>query len=143
MHTIELAEGEDYRCADDDTLLRAGLRAGLGMPYECNAGSCGTCKVELLEGQITSLRPDAPGLRYALTQSLDDACGLVPWRDAFQRRRQRPIDQVNVGETNPTSLHAHQHLARARLWIRHLLGLEPPTGGVEDGGADGCILQRL
>ena len=51
MHTIELAEGEHYRCADDDTLLRAGLRAGLGMPYECNAGSCGTCKVELLDGE--------------------------------------------------------------------------------------------
>jgi toluene monooxygenase electron transfer component len=62
MREIRIAEGPEYRCADDDTLLRAGLRSGLGMPYECNAGSCGTCKVELLEGQVTSLRPDAPGL---------------------------------------------------------------------------------
>jgi toluene monooxygenase electron transfer component len=62
MHSVRIAEGPEYRCATDDTLLRAGLRAGLGMPYECNAGSCGTCKVELLEGTITSLRPDAPGL---------------------------------------------------------------------------------
>lgn len=62
MHAVRIAEGPAYHCADDDTLLRAGLRAGLGMPYECNSGSCGTCKVELLEGQVTSLRPDAPGL---------------------------------------------------------------------------------
>ena len=62
MHAVRIAEGPGYTCADDDTLLRAGLRAGLGMPYECNSGSCGTCKVELLEGQVTSLRPDAPGL---------------------------------------------------------------------------------
>ena len=62
MHAVRIAQGPEYACDDDDTLLRAGLRAGLGMPYECNAGSCGTCKVELLEGQVTSLRPDAPGL---------------------------------------------------------------------------------
>ena len=62
MHAVRIAQGPEYACAEDDTLLRAGLRAGLGMPYECNAGSCGTCKVELLEGGIDSLRPDAPGL---------------------------------------------------------------------------------
>jgi len=62
MHDVRIAEGPRYRCEEDDTLLRAGLRAGLGMPYECNSGSCGTCKVELIEGQVSSLRPDAPGL---------------------------------------------------------------------------------
>ncbi|MGZ5113124.1 MAG: 2Fe-2S iron-sulfur cluster-binding protein [Usitatibacter sp.] len=61
-HAVKIAGGGEYACAADDTLLRAGLRAGLGFPYECNAGSCGTCKVELLEGQVSSLRPDAPGL---------------------------------------------------------------------------------
>jgi toluene monooxygenase electron transfer component len=61
-HHVRIAGGETYPCAEDDTLLRAGLRAGLGFPYECNSGSCGTCKVELLEGEIASLRPDAPGL---------------------------------------------------------------------------------
>ena len=62
MSTIRIDKGPEFTCAADDTVLRAGLRAGLGFPYECNAGSCGTCKVELIEGQITSLRPDAPGL---------------------------------------------------------------------------------
>ena len=61
-HAVKTTEGAEFACGADDTLLRAGLRAGLGLPYECNAGSCGTCKVELIEGQVTSLRPDAPGL---------------------------------------------------------------------------------
>lgn len=61
-HRIRIADGPEFGCAPGDTILRAGLRAGLGFPYECNAGSCGTCKVELLAGAIDSIRPDAPGL---------------------------------------------------------------------------------
>ncbi len=52
-----------YDCAAGDTILRAALRAGLPFPYECNSGSCGTCKFELLEGEVESLWPEAPGLK--------------------------------------------------------------------------------
>jgi toluene monooxygenase electron transfer component len=38
------------------------LRAGLGMPYECNVGCCGTCKVELVDGEVESQWPEAPAL---------------------------------------------------------------------------------
>ena len=62
MHAIRITDGPEYPCAAEDTLLRAALRAGLGLPYECNTGACGTCKVELVSGQVASLRPDAPGL---------------------------------------------------------------------------------
>lgn len=62
MHTIRLAGGPAFGCADGDTVLRAGLREGLGLSYECNVGSCGVCKFELVEGAVEDLRPDAPGL---------------------------------------------------------------------------------
>ncbi|WP_420212880.1 2Fe-2S iron-sulfur cluster-binding protein [Burkholderia aenigmatica] len=63
MHEI-LLDGSAHRfaCDRDDTLLGAGLRAGLGMPYECTAGACGSCKFELLDGSIDVLWDDAPGL---------------------------------------------------------------------------------
>jgi toluene monooxygenase electron transfer component len=51
----------EFDCADDDTLLRAALRAGLGMSYECNVGSCGNCRFELQEGSVVHERADAPG----------------------------------------------------------------------------------
>ncbi|PKO36342.1 MAG: oxidoreductase, partial [Betaproteobacteria bacterium HGW-Betaproteobacteria-6] len=40
---------------DGDTILRAALRAGLGLSYECNSGGCGGCKFELLEGEVETL----------------------------------------------------------------------------------------
>ncbi|MBP6276358.1 MAG: 2Fe-2S iron-sulfur cluster binding domain-containing protein [Limnohabitans sp.] len=45
-----------------DSILRAALRAGIGVPYECNSGGCGSCKFELLEGEVENLWPEAPGL---------------------------------------------------------------------------------
>jgi toluene monooxygenase electron transfer component len=48
-----------YDCSDD-TILRAALRQGLGFPYECNVGSCGNCRFELIEGEVAHDRADAP-----------------------------------------------------------------------------------
>ncbi len=50
-----------FDCPEDDTIMRAAVRQGLGFPYECNVGSCGNCKFELLEGEIEHLRKDPPG----------------------------------------------------------------------------------
>lgn len=35
-----------------ETLLEAGLRAGIALPYECRNGACGKCKCTLLHGSI-------------------------------------------------------------------------------------------
>ncbi len=48
-----------YDCSDD-TILRAALRQGFGFAYECNVGSCGTCRFELLEGEVAHERADPP-----------------------------------------------------------------------------------
>ncbi|HZV65928.1 MAG TPA: 2Fe-2S iron-sulfur cluster binding domain-containing protein, partial [Telluria sp.] len=54
--------GQQFACAADDTILRAALRAGIGLSYECNVGSCGSCKLELVAGEVVSNWPDAPAL---------------------------------------------------------------------------------
>lgn len=51
-----------FPCAAHDTITRAALRAGVALPYECNTGACGSCKVELMSGDIESLRPDSTAL---------------------------------------------------------------------------------
>ena len=51
-----------FFCQPGETLLRAGLAAGLAMPYECASGSCGTCRVRLLQGEVDCLWPQASGL---------------------------------------------------------------------------------
>lgn len=42
--TIEVEEGQ--------TILDAALRAGIYLPHACGHGLCGSCKVEVLEGEI-------------------------------------------------------------------------------------------
>ena len=91
MALIELSAGEAFSCAEDDTILRAGLRAGFGMPYECNTGNCGTCKVELVSGTVDSAWPEAPGLAErdrAKNRVL--ACQSRPASDCAIKVRLRP-----------------------------------------------------
>ena len=93
MHTVRIAQGPEYACAGGDTLLRAGLRAGLGFPYECNAGSCGTCKVELVAGAIDSMRPDAPGLaEIDRARNRVLSCQARPASDCAIKVRLRPAN---------------------------------------------------
>ncbi|HET7525288.1 MAG TPA: FAD-binding oxidoreductase, partial [Burkholderiaceae bacterium] len=41
-----------YAARAGDTLLDAGLRAELTLPYECRSGGCGRCRVHLLQGRV-------------------------------------------------------------------------------------------
>ncbi|HZO02131.1 MAG TPA: 2Fe-2S iron-sulfur cluster-binding protein [Burkholderiales bacterium] len=38
-----------------DTLLTALLRAGLPFPFSCQTGNCGTCKCQVLSGEVEAL----------------------------------------------------------------------------------------
>ena len=38
-----------------DTVLAALLRAGFAFPFSCQTGSCGTCKCQLLSGEVHEL----------------------------------------------------------------------------------------
>ena len=38
-----------------DTVLAALLRAGLAFPFSCQTGTCGTCKCELVSGEVYQL----------------------------------------------------------------------------------------
>jgi toluene monooxygenase electron transfer component len=60
MPEIAIAGTEIRYGCDDDTVMRAALRAGLGFPYECNVGSCGNCRFELLEGAVVHEREAPP-----------------------------------------------------------------------------------
>jgi NAD(P)H-flavin reductase/ferredoxin len=55
-------EGDSFSVAKGQTLLGAALSAGIDFPYECASGSCGSCRVRLMEGAVTALWPDATGL---------------------------------------------------------------------------------
>lgn len=44
--------GQSFRCAFDEPILDAALAAGVTLPHQCRGASCGTCKAEILEGEV-------------------------------------------------------------------------------------------
>jgi CDP-4-dehydro-6-deoxyglucose reductase len=44
--------GHEFTVDGRDTLLQAGLRAGLKLNYGCGNGTCGMCKVRVVEGEV-------------------------------------------------------------------------------------------
>jgi toluene monooxygenase electron transfer component len=90
--TIALADGAaQFPCAADDTIMRAALRAGVGLPYECNVGACGTCKVELVEGEVESNWPGAPGLTERdIARKKVLGCQSRPLGDCVVKARNMP-----------------------------------------------------
>ncbi len=44
--------GRAFPVDDGETILQAALRAGVVLPYGCKDGACGSCKSQLMEGQV-------------------------------------------------------------------------------------------
>jgi NAD(P)H-flavin reductase/ferredoxin len=56
------SDGDPLPVGSGETILLAGLRAGLPLPYECASGGCGSCKARVVSGGVRTLWDDAPGL---------------------------------------------------------------------------------
>ena len=70
-----------------DTLLAALLRAGLPFPFSCQTGSCGTCKCELLSGEVEMLEYSAHTLSpIERSRGVVLACRTLLRGDAVVRR---------------------------------------------------------
>lgn len=49
--TVE-PSGRQFEAPGDETLLMAGIRQGIGLPYGCKDGACGSCKCRMLSGKV-------------------------------------------------------------------------------------------
>ena len=48
-----LPSGRSFTAEADEPLLAAAIRQGIGLPYGCKDGACGSCKCKKLEGTVT------------------------------------------------------------------------------------------
>lgn len=44
--------GAEVECREDQTVLDACLREGIWLPHACTHGTCGTCKAQVLDGEL-------------------------------------------------------------------------------------------
>lgn len=83
MNTVTLQPfGVEFDCADDETVLAAALRNGISLRYGCKHGGCGSCKMQLREGEVDYDAHHAT----ALSEAEQDAgvallCCAVPVED--------------------------------------------------------------
>ena len=45
--------GRSFTANPDEAILPAAIRQGIGLPYGCKDGACGSCKCKKLEGTVT------------------------------------------------------------------------------------------
>ena len=70
-----------------DTLLESLLRAGIAFPFSCQAGNCGTCKCELISGEVHELEHSEHALSAAeRAKGIVLACRTQVWDDTVIRR---------------------------------------------------------
>jgi CDP-4-dehydro-6-deoxyglucose reductase/ferredoxin-NAD(P)+ reductase (naphthalene dioxygenase ferredoxin-specific) len=84
-----ILEGHDQPVAVEagDTILASLLRAGVPFPFSCQAGNCGTCKCELVSGDILELEHSEHALAPAeRAKGIILACRTQVWDDTVVRR---------------------------------------------------------
>jgi 3-phenylpropionate/trans-cinnamate dioxygenase ferredoxin reductase subunit len=57
--------GDSFQACSGDLLLDAALRNGIDLPYDCRAGHCGTCCVQLVSGRVAGGHGSEPGVVHA------------------------------------------------------------------------------
>ncbi|AOF85661.1 2Fe-2S iron-sulfur cluster binding domain protein [Hydrogenophaga sp. RAC07] len=76
--TVE-PSGRLFTAEPDEAMLAAGIRQGIGLPYGCKDGACGSCKCKLISGTVVhgphqpkALSADEEAAGYVLT-----CCGVA------------------------------------------------------------------
>lgn len=81
--------GSQFPCEADETVLAAAIRAGVGLPYGCKNGACGSCKGKVVDGAVEH----KPHQQRALsdiekTQGVSLFCCAIPHGDLVIEARE-------------------------------------------------------
>ncbi len=52
VHVTIQPSGHQFTLNEGETVLQAALREGVGLPFGCRSGACGSCKGKVLSGQV-------------------------------------------------------------------------------------------
>ena len=81
--------GHQFTCEADETVLAAAIRSGIGLPYGCKNGACGSCKGKLVSGSIELGKHQERALSSAdQTQGQTLFCCATPQSDLVIEARE-------------------------------------------------------
>ena len=92
------------------TILAAAIRQGIGLPYGCKDGACGSCKCKKLEGDVSrwrlhqskALSAEEEAAGYVLT------CCAMPQTDVVLESRQVTDDSAFPIRKMPSRVQSHR-----------------------------------
>ncbi len=123
--SVQSKSGEhSFECLERETILHAGLRKGLTLPYECATGTCGTCRARVVSGDYEALWKEAPGgkrlkpekgdILMCQTRPLSDCALKVPAEISISQTG-RPAQRAgvirNIKPLTKDVAHFHLHLS--------------------------------
>ncbi|MBT2233684.1 pyridoxamine 5'-phosphate oxidase family protein [Nonomuraea sp. NEAU-A123] len=76
--TMTVENVGDVVVSTGQTMLDAGLAAGVPMPYSCTVGSCGECRIQLLRGEVRGTVEDGGVLTCVSYPLTDTAVAIGP-----------------------------------------------------------------
>ncbi len=80
--------GLTFEVANDEAILPAAIRSGVGLPYGCRDGACGSCKSRLVEGRVRHGAHQAKALSAAEEQAgWILTCCAIPQTDCVVEAR--------------------------------------------------------
>lgn len=109
-----------YHACGDDRILYAGLQNGIGLPYECATGTCGSCRATLVSGSVRDEWPQAPGRRHLKGDDDVLMCQCTPRSDCV-------LDVGGAQEMAANTcipIHAKGMITRSRYLTSDVIELE-------------------
>jgi CDP-4-dehydro-6-deoxyglucose reductase len=111
--------GRTFTAHADEPLLAAAIRQGIGLPYGCKDGACGTCKCKKLEGTVThgahqlkALSPEEEANGFILT------CCSIAHSDVVIESRQVTDESAFPVKKMPVRIHSLAKVSHDVMVIR-------------------------
>lgn len=125
--TVTVADlDQSAPAGEGETVLDALLAHNIGFAYSCQAGNCGTCKCELVSGEIMELEYSEHALSAAeRARGIVLACRSQVWSDVVVRRLDAEDFVVHPSRVMRCRVAEMSHLTHDILRLR----LEMESGG--------------
>lgn len=111
--------GRSFASQDGETILASAIRSGVGLPYGCKDGACGSCKCKKLSGSVVhgahqakALSADEEAAGYVLT------CCATPQSDVVLESRQVTDESAFPVRKMPVRVAALERMSHDVMQVR-------------------------
>ncbi len=89
-----VSEKITFEVQEDESIVDGALRKGIGLPYSCRNGQCGTCKAKVQKGTWKYLHDFSPDIltRFEIDQGMVVLCKAAPL-EALQIEFDHPLEE--------------------------------------------------